>query len=105
MCFSDDTDFNKIVVIAGTANLQNYSRTAQVRKVILVVLHEDYKGLWPPNQNYTADIALIKVSTPFTYNIAIQPIQLPEKGQFLKTSIGTIAGWGYPKVRIIFYYY
>lgn len=78
------------------------SETAQIRKISQIIVHEDWKGLWPPNQTYTADIAVFKIASPLAFNKAIQPIKLPEKGQELRSGLARIAGWGYTKVRIYF---
>lgn len=67
--------------------------------MILVTKHELYEGLKAKNK-IGADIAVMKISPPFTYSKVIQPIKLPKKGQTLKTDSGTVAGWGHTKVRI-----
>lgn len=81
-------------MIAGTASLSNWARTAKKHNVTRVILHANYKK----NTRLGNDIAVIKISPPLIYNKAIQPVKLPIKGQALKTSFGTVSGWGHIKV-------
>lgn len=93
-CFDNpETDFDKIRVIAGTTDIKNLSTTAREHKVIEVIRHELYSGV-NVESSIGADIAVIKVSPPFIFNNAIQPVKLPERGQPIKTNFATITGWG-----------
>lgn len=87
------TNANKVDVIAGTANIKNLASTATKHKVTSIIRHEKYnKG---KVNTFQFDIAVIKVNPPFTYNNAVQPVKLPEKGQTLETNFATVSGWGH----------
>lgn len=88
-------------MIAGTTDIKNLSITAREYKVIEVIRHELYSGV-NVESSIGADIAVIKVSPPFIFNNAIQPVKLPERGQPIKTNFATITGWGDIEVKINF---
>ena len=59
-------------------------------KASKIIRHEDYKL-----GSYDADIALVKLASPVTYNSFIKPVCLPDQGQ--NEVIGencTVTGWG-----------
>ncbi|XP_043460831.1 trypsin eta-like [Leptopilina heterotoma] len=96
-CFGNpQIDYNKISVIAGTADIKNLAKTAKQHKVIKVV-RSPYYNPNDDNRKVGGDIAVFKVTPPFAYSSAIQPIKLPQKGQPLITNYGTLSGWG--KIR------
>ncbi|XP_051176615.1 trypsin-1-like [Leptopilina boulardi] len=96
-CFDNpETDYNKISVVAGTADLKNRAKTAKQHKVVMVIRNEHYRPK-ENNRKIGGDIAVFKVSPPFAYNNAIQPVKLPQRGQTLKTVTATISGWGHTK--------
>lgn len=97
--FSPQIDYNKIDVIAGTADFKNLAKTAKQHKVIKVV-RSPYYNPKDDNRDVGGDIAVFKVTPPFAYNSAIQPIKLPQKGQSLLTNYGYVSGWGMIRVRI-----
>lgn len=66
------------------------------------IIHEHYKGV-DSDQKIEADIALLKLSPPISYNRATKPVQLPEKGEKIERSHALIAGWGLTQVRIIIF--
>ena len=59
-------------------------------KVSKIIRHEDYKV-----GSYDADIALVKLRCPVTYNALIKPVCLPDQDQ--EETIGKscyVTGWG-----------
>ncbi|XP_043468556.1 trypsin-4-like isoform X2 [Leptopilina heterotoma] len=96
-CFdNEETDYNKISVIAGTTDIQNLAKTAKQHKVIKVTRNPYYVKS-NDNRKIGGDIAVIKVNPPFTFNNVIQPIRLPQRGLALKTNSAIISGWGHIK--------
>ncbi|XP_051176620.1 trypsin-1-like isoform X1 [Leptopilina boulardi] len=96
-CFkSQEIDYGKIRVVAGTTDIKNMSETARQHKVVMVIRNEHYK-VNEYKRKIGGDIAVFKVNPPFTYNNVIQPVKLPQRGQVLKTDIATISGWGHIK--------
>ncbi|XP_051176619.1 trypsin-1-like [Leptopilina boulardi] len=96
-CFKNrNIDYNKITVIAGTTDIKYFARTARQHKVIRVIRNKHYR-VNKSNRKTGGDIAVIKISPPFTYNKFIQPIKLPQRGQALKTNIATVSGWGHTR--------
>lgn len=92
-------DENKIYITGGTADLTNSEMTGIMQTVSKVIRHELYKGVGAAGTNITADIALIKFSTPLTFTEGVKPAKLPNKWPSPKTSFATVSGWGNIKVR------
>lgn len=94
-CFDNpDLDENKIYITGGTADLTNSEMTGIMQTVSKVIRHELYKGVGAAGTNITADIALIKFSTPLTFTEGVKPAKLPNKWPSPKTSFATVSGWG-----------
>ncbi|KAJ8956742.1 hypothetical protein NQ318_014098 [Aromia moschata] len=60
----------------------------QIIQVQSFVVHPDYEGGVNPN-----DIALLKLSSPVTYNKLVQPISLPGKEEETSGEV-VLSGWG-----------
>lgn len=83
-------------IIAGIT-FRSQKSTGQIRNISEIIVHEDY-GLTPagtPNN----DIALLKLSTPLTFNQNVQPIAaataVDAANGLLNPGVnGTITGWG-----------
>ncbi|XP_051176613.1 uncharacterized protein LOC127291485 [Leptopilina boulardi] len=98
-CFSNpDTDYDKIFVIGGTADLNNPTYNSIQNKVSKVIVHELFKGVGASGINITADIALIKFDPPLTFNDDVKPAKLPSKSHPPKTDYASVSGWGNIKV-------
>jgi secreted trypsin-like serine protease len=74
-------------VRAGDHRISVGGEGEQVRRAVKIIIHPDY-------DDYTADndIALIKLSSPFTFNSLVQPVRhntLPSAGTSLR-----VMGWG-----------
>jgi len=63
-----------------------------VHRAIEILIHEDYNDL---NNDY--DIALVKITPPFTYNDHTKPVGLPSDEE-ISNKQGLVCGWGYYKV-------
>jgi len=65
-----------------------------VHRAIEILIHEDYNDL---NNDY--DIALVKITPPFTYNDHTKPVGLPsDDAEEISNKQGLVCGWGYYKV-------
>lgn len=63
-----------------------------------MIVHENY-NCTVGNQNFNNDIALIKLSTPLSFNENVQPIPIAtdidvSNGLLAPGVIGIITGWG-----------
>lgn len=68
---------------------QNDTKTATLRYVVEVVVHENYYYPTPDN-----DIALLKLDEPLQYSNVIQPIKLPNTKEDFISQLVTVSGWG-----------
>jgi trypsin len=74
-------------VRAGDHRISVGGEGEQVRRAVKIIIHPDYDDFSADN-----DIALIKVSSPFTFNSLVQPVShstLPSAGTSLR-----VMGWG-----------
>jgi len=79
-----------IVILLGEHDISKNDDKARVAKVSKIIRHEDYKV-----GSYDADIALVKLRCPVTYNALIKPVCLPDQDQ--EETIGEscyVTGWG-----------
>lgn len=66
--------------------------TEQRRSVQNIITHEEFgMGLEFGNARY--DIAVVRVTEPFLWTIAVQPVKLPEP-EIIPTGYGMTIGWG-----------
>ena len=80
---------NDSVSINIRSGSNKYDTGGVVHNVTTLLYHEKYNEL---NNDY--DIGLLKVSPPFKFNNATQPVKLPGN-ESIYTSWASIAGWGY----------
>ncbi|XP_054281031.1 serine protease gd-like [Macrosteles quadrilineatus] len=82
-----------VVVYLGKYNLQQWEESHSViKEVVEIHIHPDFDS-----NKYTADIALLQLKTPVTYNMFIQPVCLwsqPPDLELIVGHIGTVVGWG-----------
>ncbi|PNF33082.1 hypothetical protein B7P43_G16109 [Cryptotermes secundus] len=79
-----------LTVLAGTAVLGHggVRHAAQ-----LITMHPGYN----PDAMYENDIALVKLSSPITFNDQAQPVALPNQLEPTKGgTLATVIGWGFP---------
>lgn len=79
---------SNLKVVAGDIDLKNINSQEQIRKVIAVIIHEDFDDRTLEN-----DIALIMMTKPFKLNSYVKPIKLPKKGKVIKGKV-TVSGFG-----------
>lgn len=70
---------------------QQYERGAIDAYPSEIIVHSDWKAL---TLNYDADIAIIKLTSPVTFNDLIYPICLPSESFDKQLGGGYVAGWG-----------
>ncbi|XP_049827461.1 trypsin-1-like isoform X1 [Schistocerca gregaria] len=87
-CFLDN-DPSPYLVKAGFIDQNNPGSTLQNSSVTKIITHEGYIMNELPY-----DIALMKLSTPFTLNSYVAAISLPTSSAFKAQGIATDSGWG-----------
>lgn len=70
---------------------QQYERGAIDAYPSEIIVHTDWKTL---TSDYDADIAIIKLTSPVTFNDLIYPICLPSESFDKELGVGYVAGWG-----------
>ncbi|XP_032686017.1 trypsin-1-like [Odontomachus brunneus] len=89
----DNMKDEKIIVIAGTVNLNNPRSTHEVEKIIV---HELYNA----SDSWRNDIALLKVKNPFVKSMYISHIPLPLQDYVVKSNdVAVVSGWGARKLH------
>ncbi|XP_076048102.1 trypsin-1-like [Oratosquilla oratoria] len=84
--FKNLDDPRNVQVVAGEYNLAYFEGNEQVKRVIKIVLHEDYDS-----DSMSNDIALLHLGTPLKLNDYVQPIPL-ETSEVVGDCV--ITGWG-----------
>jgi len=92
--FTGQHEMKNWKVVAGEHNLDQDSGLEQVRKVVSLIRHKDFKGLPGPN-----DIALLELDAPLIYGRGVQPICLPTANDDsdLHQRNCMLTGWGLTK--------
>lgn len=83
---------NVFTVRAGHTSDSNPESTAQTRYVSNIITHPNYNPDTTEN-----DIAILKLSSPFTFNTYVNKIVIPAQGSTTGTASGTnlvATGWG-----------
>ncbi|XP_075056135.1 coagulation factor VII [Mixophyes fleayi] len=86
----------KLTVILGDHKISEAEGTEQVRKVVQIIMHENYVGRKTNNDN---DIALLRLNSTVNYTDYVVPICLPEREFAVRVllhhgSSSTVSGWG-----------
>jgi len=78
----EGTDWPETSIHFGRLDLTNEEEEedSQVRKIIDVVIHDDWK---PKSVRYDADIAVLRLNKPVAFSTKIQPICLPTAAEFV----------------------
>ncbi|KAK7060684.1 Trypsin-2, partial [Halocaridina rubra] len=79
---------NQLQVVAGENNLIDDEGTEQVKNIQEIIIHENYS-----HAEYSNDIALLKLTSPLTYNDYVQKVFLSEQDHAENGSC-IISGWG-----------
>jgi len=89
-CVDSYPDFGIATVVAGLHDLNDFTGNEQIRHVTRsnMWVHEDFDGYIGPQ-----DIGLIVFQTPFTFDISVNAISLPEPDE-MHTGVATLHGWG-----------
>ncbi len=77
---------NQLSIVAGASNLD--SGNGQKVEVSTVKNHPDYAA------REIGDVAVIKLSSPLTFNDRVQPIQLATADELQAATTATVSGWG-----------
>ncbi|KAL1129976.1 hypothetical protein AAG570_012920 [Ranatra chinensis] len=86
----------EFLIYLGKYNLEKWAEpNSQIREVSAIIVHPDFQLA-----NYTADLAVLELSTPIIYNRFVRPVCLwnshlslqPPTGNF-----GIVVGWGKDK--------
>ncbi|KAM5180639.1 coagulation factor X-like [Mantella aurantiaca] len=90
------TYVNKLTVVLGDHRISKFEGTEQERKVVEIIIHEDYRNI---KGNYNHDIALLRLNTSVNYTDYVVPMCLPEKEHAVRVllqlmSSSTVSGWG-----------
>ncbi|XP_025836493.1 chymotrypsin-2-like [Agrilus planipennis] len=83
-------DYGTYTVVAGLLNRVESTSSTQSRSVRSIISHENWPGGSDPGP---WDIALMRVTTPFTLTSSVQPVGLPNQGDNVSGSV-VISGWG-----------
>lgn len=81
---------------AGDHKISAYEGTEQERKVVEIIVHEDYRKV---TANYDHDIALLRLNASVNYTDYVVPMCLPETPFAVRvllhlSSSSTVSGWG-----------
>ncbi|XP_072268563.1 coagulation factor VII [Pyxicephalus adspersus] len=87
---------NKLSVVLGDHKISEYEGTEQERKVVEIIIHENYRKV---TANYDHDIALLRLNASVNYTDYVVPMCLPETTFAVKVlskhgSTSTVSGWG-----------
>ncbi|XP_052266137.1 ovochymase-1-like [Dreissena polymorpha] len=87
-CFEANRHTPEWTVVAGKHSKDKYEQSAQVRQVERIAVYSTYDYL-----STTDDIALVKVTAPFTFNAYVGTVCLPTR-EPVPGEYGIVAGWG-----------
>ncbi|XP_071991707.1 coagulation factor VII-like isoform X2 [Engystomops pustulosus] len=87
---------NRLTVVLGDHKISEAEGTEQERKVVQIIIHENFVGMKTNNDN---DIALLRLNTSVNYTDYVVPICLPNThfavNQLLhQGSFSVVSGWG-----------
>jgi len=93
-CFLQVSRPSDWTVVAGEHDLRRRSGREQARSVERIIRHPYYRGGISPN-----DMVLMKLSSPLTYNAAVQPVCLPPRDWAYDVNQRNcmLTGWGLTK--------
>ncbi|XP_018417742.1 PREDICTED: coagulation factor VII [Nanorana parkeri] len=87
---------NALTVVLGDHKISKFEGTEQERKVVEIIIHEDYRKV---TANYDHDIALLRLNASVNYTDYVVPMCLPETPFAVRVllhhgSTSTVSGWG-----------
>lgn len=89
-CFPKEIDIKDVKIRTGTSYKQTGGTLHRITKHIQ---HEDLQIR--PDGSYSHDVALIKITPPFTFDKTRQPIRLFNINETVEPDkMGTVSGWG-----------
>jgi len=81
---------SQVYVTSGAHDISRRDEGAQTIQAQSIIIHPQYN-----TRSLTNDFALIRLSSPVTYNDKVSPVCLPAAGASLPADTETIAtGWG-----------
>ncbi|XP_038610616.1 serine protease 27-like [Tachyglossus aculeatus] len=91
-CFSNSSDTSQYQVLLGARQLVNPGPHAVYAKVMKVESNPQYSGMAS-----SADVALVKLDAPVTFNDHIMPVCVPDLGVDFQAGMKCwVTGWGSP---------
>lgn len=83
-CVTNITSHDAVTVVVGSILL---SSGGAEHKSDLIIVHPNYKS-----EQDLSDLALVRVSQPFVFNDAVQPLQVAT--EYTSKANGVVSGWG-----------
>lgn len=88
-CVSGETPAILSVVVGEHTRSDGTSSVRQTLNVETIIMHENYNS-----RTFVNDIALIKLATPITFNVDVQPVCAPEPTDLHVYQRSVCSGWG-----------